>query len=206
MQFSKIFEDDEEYNIIECTKLENNILMYKEKLDENAHNLVKLKDNQYAILFEKGKILDVIREEGVYTIKDVPNSSFPQELTDYEIKDTSDRLCIIFFNMKVITNNKFYIKNKHKNDFYGEGEFCFKIINPIKLFNKVVEIRTFYSREELLEKIRERISKIAVSVIKEQENEYTLDETAMLKNIDIFKKYGVKMVSVNLQNIKFKKI
>ena len=94
---------------------------------------------------------------------------------------------------------------KHKNDFFGEGEFHFKIDNPIKLFNKVIQIRTFYSREELLEKLREKISKIAVSVIKQQENEYTFDETAMLKNIDIFKEYGIKIVFCNIEHIEFKK-
>ena len=205
MHFSKILEDDEEYNIIECTKLDNNILMYKEKLDENMHNLVKLTDKQYAIIFEKGKILDLISEEGIFTIIDVPNTSFPEELMDYQIKDDNQQLCVIFFNMNVITNNKFYIRKKHKNDFYGEGDFEFKISNPIKLFNKVVEIRTFYSREELLEKIRERISKIVVSVIKEQENEYILDSTAIREKIDIFKDYGIKIVSCNINDIEFKK-
>ena len=205
MQFSKILEDDEEYNIIECTKLDNNILMYKEKIDKNMHNLVKLKDKQYAIIFEKGKILDLISEEGIFTIIDVPNTSFPEELMDYQIKDDNQQLCVIFFNMNVITNNKFYIRKKHKNDFYGEGDFEFKISNPIKLFNKVVEIRTFYSREELLEKIRERISKIVVSVIKEQENEYILDSTAIREKIDIFKDYGIKIVSCNINDIEFKK-
>ena len=205
MQFSKILEDDEEYNIIECTKLDNNILMYKEKIDKNMHNLVKLKDKQYAIIFEKGKILDLISEEGIFTIIDVPNTSFPEELMDYQIKDDNQQLCVIFFNMNVITNNKFYIRKKHKNDFYGEGDFEFKISNPIKLFNKVVEIRTFYSREELLEKIRERISKIVVSVIKEQENEYILDSTAIREKIDIFKDYGIKIVLCNINDIEFKK-
>ena len=169
------------------------------------HNLVKLKDKQYAIIFEKGKILDLISEEGIFTIIDVPNTSFPEELMDYQIKDDNQQLCVIFFNMNVITNNKFYIRKKHKNDFYGEGDFEFKISNPIKLFNKVVEIRTFYSREELLEKIRERISKIVVSVIKEQENEYILDSTAIREKIDIFKDYGIKIVSCNINDIEFKK-
>ena len=204
MHFSKILEDDEEYNIIECTKLDNNILIYKQNLDKNAHNLVKLKNNQYAILFEKGKILDLINEEGVYTIIDVPNTFYSQELTDYQIKKNNESLCVIFFNMQVISNNKFYIKKKHKNDFFGEGEFQFRIDNPIKLFNKVIEIRTFYSREELLEKIRERISKITISVIKEHRNEYTFDETVIRNNIDVFKDYGIKIVSCNIENIEFK--
>lgn len=202
MHFSKILEDDEEYNIIECTKLDNNILMYKEKLDENIHYLVKLKDKQYAVIFEKGKILDLISEEGVYTILNVPNTSFPEGLADYQIKDNNDSLCVIFFNMEVIKRNKFYITKKRKNNFYGEGEFEFKIDNPIKLFNRVIEIRTFYSREELLEKIRERISKIVVSVIKEKEDEYTFDEAVVQEKINIFKEYGIKIVSCNFENLK----
>ena len=205
MHFSKVLEDDEEYNIVECTKLDNNILMYKEKLDENMHYLVKLKDKQYAVIFKKGQILDLVSEEGVYTIINVPNTSFPEDLNDYQIKNNNDGLCIIFFNMDIIINNKFYISKRHKNHFFGEGEFHFKIDNPIKLFNKVIQIRTFYSREELLEKLREKISKIAVSVIKQQENEYTFDETAMLKNIDIFKEYGIKIVFCNIEHIEFKK-
>lgn len=205
MHFSKTFEDDEEYNIIECEKLDNNILLYKYKLDENVHSLIKLKDNQYALLFEGGQILDAVKEEGIYTIKAEPNNSFPEDFSDYHIKDDQDKLCIIFFNMNVITNNKFYIKKKHKNDFYGEGEFDFQIENPLKLLNKVIKIRSYYSREELLEQIRERISKIVTNVIKEHEDEYIIEEETINSSINIFKEYGIKIIYSDLRNIQFKK-
>ena len=104
--------------------------------------------------------------------------------------------------MEVIKNNKFYIRKKRMKDFSGEGKFEFKINNPIKLFNKVVEIRTYFSREELLEKIRERISKTVVSVIKEQNNEYIFDETAVKNSIDIFKEYGIKIISCDINSYK----
>lgn len=118
MHFSNVLEDDVEYNIIECTNLDNNLLLSKLKLDENQHYVVKLKFNQYAVLFEEGKILDSIKEEGVYTIKYEPNTSYPEDFCDYIIKNNTDKLCIIFFNLDIIKNNKFYIKKKHKNDFF----------------------------------------------------------------------------------------
>ncbi len=205
MHFSNLFEDDEEYNIIECTKLDNNILVYKQKLDENQHHLVKLKSNQYAILFEKGQIYDCIKEEGIYTIRSEPNTSFPEELNDYKIKNNHDNLCILFFNLERITGNKFYIKKKHKNNFYGEGTFDFQIENPLKLFNKVIEVRNYYSREELLEQIRERISKIVTSVIKNHTNAYIIEEEDLNSSVNMFKEYGIKIVSSNIKNIQFKK-
>lgn len=204
MHFSNVLEDDVQYHIIECTKLDNNILLFKQRLDENEHYIVKLKKEQYAVLFEKGQILDVIKQEGIYTIKSEPNTSFPEDLNDYKIKNNNDNLSIIFFNMSIITNNKYYIKKKYKNKFYGEGNFDFQIENPLKLFNKVIEVRSYYSREELLEQIRERISKIVISVIKEYGNEYILEEY-INSSVNIFKEYGIKIVSSDMKNIQFKK-
>ena len=107
--------------------------------------------------------------------------------------------------MNIIKNNKFYLKKKHKNDFFGEGIFDFKIGEPLKLFNKVIQVRSYYSREELLEQIRERISKIVTSFIKEHENELILKEEIIRSSIDIFKEYGIKIVSSDMKNIQFKK-
>lgn len=205
MHFSNVLEDDVEYNVIECTKLDNNILLYKQKIDENQHNVVKIKNNQYAILFEQGKIFDIVKEEGVYTIRTEPSNNFPEDLNDYKIKNNNDSLSIIFFNMDIITNNKFYIKKKHKNNFYGDGTFDFRIENPLKLFNKVIEVRSYYSREELLEQIRERISKIVISVIKSCANEYIIEEEYINSSVNIFKEYGIKIVSSDIKNIQFKK-
>lgn len=205
MHFSNKLEDDEEYIIIEGNKLDNNILLYKEKLDKNVHYIVNLKENQSAILFERGQVYDLIKEEGMYTIKLEPNNNFLEDLIDYKIKDNNDDLCIIFFNMNVITSNKFYIKKKHKNFFYGEGTFEFKIDNTIKFFNKVIDVRTYYTREELLEQIRERITKIVISVLKECENEYIIDEENIDSSLNIFKEYGIRILSSNIKNIQFKK-
>lgn len=203
MHFSHRLEDDEEYEIVECTKLDNNILLYKKKIDENAHPIIKLKENQNAILFKKGQVLDLIKEAGVYSIKNEPNSYFPEDLIDYQIKNNESQLCVIFFNKNVITNNKFYIQKKHKNNFYGEGSFDFQIEKPLKLFNKVIEVRNYYSKEELLEQIRERISKIAISVLKEQQNQAIINQEICLK-ANIFKNYGIHIVATNIENIQFR--
>lgn len=205
MRFSNIFEDDEEYTVIECTKLDNNILVCKQKLDENQHYIVKLKQDQCAVLFEKGQIFDIIKEEGIYTIRTEPNTSFPEELNDYKIKDNQDNLCVLFFNMNTISGNKFYIRKKHKNHFYGEGSFDFIIDQPLKLFNKVIQVRSYYSREELLEQIRERISKIVTSVIKNQPNAYIIEQEKINSSVNVFKEYGIKIISSNMKNIQFKK-
>lgn len=205
MHFSNILDDDEEYSIIECKKLDNNILLYKQKLDENQHYIVKLKEKQYAVLFEKGQLLDAISEAGVYTIRDEPNTAFPEDFSEYITKNTEDNLCILFFNLDLITGNKFYLKKKRTKDFYGEGTFDFQIESPLKFFNKVIQVRNYYSREELLEQIRERISKIVTSVIKEQENAYKIKEEAINSSVNIFKEYGIRIVSSDIKNIQFKK-
>lgn len=205
MHFSNKLEDDEEYIVVEASKLDNNILLCKEKLDKNIHYIVKLKENQSAILFEKGQIYDMIKEEGVYTIRLEPNNYFLEDLIEYNIKDNNDNLSIIFFNMNVITNNKFYIKKKYKNEFFGEGTFEFKIDNTIKFFNKVIDVRTFYTREELVEQIRERISKNVIRVLKDCNSEYIIDNETLNSNLDIFKDYGIKIISSDIKDIQFKK-
>ena len=207
MHFSKkLYDEEEGYEILECTKLDNNILIYKEKLDENQHYVVKLKGNQYAMIFEKGKIHDAISEEGIYTINfQEPNTAYPVDFNDYIVKENKDSLCVLFFNMNIITGNHFYIKKKHNTDFYGEGTFDFVIENPVKFFNEVIQIKTFYSREELLERIRERISKIVTAVIKENKTAYIIDEDMINSAVNIFKNYGIKIISSNINDIKFKK-
>ena len=131
--------------------------------------------------------------------------SFPEDLLEYQVKENHDKLCVIFLNRNLITNNKFYIPKKHKNNFYGEGEFEFQIVNPVKLFNKVIEIRSFYSREELLEQVRERISKIAIEVIKRQENEYFINEEIIVSSRNVLNEYGIKIMGADIKNIHFKK-
>ena len=205
MHFSHDWIDDEEYKIVECVELDNNILLYKEKLDENESYVVKLKENQYAILFKKGQVFDIIKEQGVYTIKMEANNVTPEDFKDYIIKDNDDNLCILFLNGNIITNNKFYIKKKRKNNFYGEGTFDFQIDNPLKLLNKVVKVRNYYSREELLEQIRERITKIVIEVIKSKENEYIIDEEHVNSSVNIFNEYGIKIVNSSIKNIQFEK-
>lgn len=197
--------EEEEYISLEAIKLDNNILLEKQFLDENQHYLVKLKENQCAILFEKGQVYDIVKEEGMYSIHLGPNMSFPEDLLEYQVKENQDKLCVIFLNRNLITNNKFYIPKKHKNNFYGEGEFEFQIVNPVKLFNKVIEIRSFYSREELLEQVRERISKIAIEVIKRQENEYFINEEIIVSSRNVLNEYGIKIMGADIKNIYFKK-
>lgn len=198
MYFSKIFEDDTELKIVESTKLDNNILLEKIKIDENESNIVKLKNNQCAILFEKGQVLDLIKEEGIYSIRDGKNQMLPQDLEDYKVKNNDDKLCVIFCNLDIIVNNKFYINKKNMN---GEGIFDFRIDNPIKFFNKVITVRTYYSREELLEQIREKIAKIIISIIKEENGTYTFKDEDIYIRLNVFEKYGVTITFCDTENI-----
>ena len=105
----------------------------------------------------------------------------------------------------MLFRSKFYIPKKHRNSFYGEGEFEFQIVNPLKLFNKVVEIRKNYSREELLEQIRERLTKNVITVIKQQKNEYGIKEETMNASVDVFKEYGIKINLTDVKKIQFQK-
>lgn len=202
MYFSKIFEDDTELKIIESTKLDNNILLEKIKIDENECNVVKLKTNQCAVLFEKGQVLDLIKEEGIYTIIDGKNQILPEDLEDYKVKNNQDKLCILFFNLDIIVNNKFYINKKNVR---GEGIFDFKIDNPIKFFKKVITVWTYYSREELLEQIREKIAKIIISIIKEENGTYILNSNDIYSRLNVFQEYGIIITFCDTQNINLKK-
>lgn len=83
--------------------------------------------------------------------------------------------------------------------------FEFQIEQPIKLFNKVIQVRSYYSREELLEQIRERITKIVTLFIKEHPEEYKIKEEAIRSSINIFKEYGIKIVGWDINHIQLKK-
>lgn len=204
MHFSNRLQD-EEYVTLEAMKLDNNILMEKQTLDKNQHYVVKLKEAEYAILFEKGQIYDMIKEEGMYMLNLENNHNLSEDIEDYHVKDNQDCLCVIFFNQNIIMKNKFYIPKKHKNNFFGEGEFAFQIENPIKLFNKVIQIRKLYSREELLEQIRERLAKVVTAVIKQYQDEYKINEEIICSSVNIFEEYGIKIIAADLKNIQFKK-
>ncbi len=69
----------------------------------------------------------------------------------------------------------------------------------------MIEVRSFYSREELLEQVRERISKIATEVIKKQGNEYFINEEIIVSSRNILNEYGIKIMGADIKNIHFKK-
>ncbi len=124
MYFSNKLEE-EEYITLEAVKLDNNILMEKQLLDENQHYVVKLKEAQSAILFEKGQVYDIVKEEGIYSIHLGPNTSFPEDLLDYQIKENQDKLCVIFLNRNLIIN--FIFPKSTEIIFMGKVNLNFKL-------------------------------------------------------------------------------
>ena len=55
--------------LIECENLSNDLLFVKYDVSEN--DLIKLNNNQNIILVEKGKVLDIKEEKGIYEIKEI---------------------------------------------------------------------------------------------------------------------------------------
>ncbi len=183
MKFVKIQKSNS--NIIECTELNNDVLVRRINLEIYNHIQVRILDKQYAILIEKGEILAVCSEAGDYEIDfDLEdNSASLKKWKLYKDEKTKTLpLSLVFINLKEITENKFYFKKPIeyvdwtncyydenlkqklplKTQFIGDGKFNFIIENPVLFLNSILGIREHYTKQELLEQIR----KIVVNSIK----------------------------------------
>lgn len=60
MKFVKIQKNKEP--VIECDELDNDVLVYRLNVEVSNHLQIKIKENQYAILIEQGKVNAVCNE------------------------------------------------------------------------------------------------------------------------------------------------
>ena len=64
MKLSGFQENFENIKIIECPELSNNIIFKKYNVSEG--DIVKVSENQFVCVFEKGRVLDIKENKGTY--------------------------------------------------------------------------------------------------------------------------------------------
>lgn len=174
------------YNCIECNELTNDTLIIKYSV--NVDDVIKVKENQFVCMVEKGKLLDTANEIGEYKITET-SEEFIDEYKDTSIRKTEEEnLCVVFVNNSIIENNKYYIKEPIEYidwtypdeplivKIKGEGIFSFQIVDSIRfLKNMVIGLRNHYSKQELIEQIRNYIVNSIIKGINEVSNEYKIN-------------------------------
>lgn len=183
MKFLDFKEDILNKKILESKDLDNDIIFRKYNI--SVGDIVKIKENQIVCIIEKGKILDINDKIGTYVIEDIDNEELDDIWKNFIIRKSEDEeLCIIFINSNVIKHNKYNISNRIKYDasetdkkleIMLEGYYDFKIVNPKNLLSQVIGLRKVFTKQELIEKVREHIINSIVSGINVITNEYKLD-------------------------------
>lgn len=177
--------DYNDLNCIECNELTNDILIVKYNI--NVNDVIRIKENQFIGILEKGILLDTKNEKGYYKIIETEEDS--KETKEPSIRKTEkEELCVVFVNNNIIENNRYYIKEPieyidwtYQDEplivkIKAEGIFCFQIIDPIKfLKNMVIGLRNHYSKQELIEQIRNYIVNSIKKGINEVSNEYKIN-------------------------------
>ena len=183
-------------NIIECKDLNNDIIFRKYNISEG--NIIKVENNQIVCMSEKGRVLDIKEESGKYKVQniDATDEALHKKWKDLlNRKSEEEDLCIIFFNKNVIRHNKYFISDpiKYKNwkdekeveIFINlEGYYDFKIIDPKMLLSKIIGLRRYFTKQELIEKVRKYIVSSIEEGINEISEEYKLDIDTLTQNSD----------------------
>ena len=213
----------ENEKIILSDELKNDVIFVKYKVNEN--DVIKIKDNQAVILFEKGKILDIKDNIGKYIIKNT-NKIINEKWQKLTIRNSeNEELCVIFLTLSPLTNNKYifnkpikYIdweNNKRTKKYIKlDGRYDFKIENPQIFLSKVIGLRTHFTKQELIEKVRIYILSSIEEGINEICTEYKLDIDTLVKNskeleIDLqnnkydekLLEYGIKLTYFDIENV-----
>ena len=183
-------------NIIECKDLNNDIIFRKYNISEG--NIIKVENNQIVCMSEKGRVLDIKEEYVKYKVQNIDETDeeFDKKWKDLIIRKSEEEdLCIIFFNKNVIRHNKYFISDpiKYKNwkdekeveIFINlEGYYDFKIIDPKMLLSKIIGLRRYFTKQELIEKVRKYIVSSIEEGINEISEEYKLDIDTLTQNSD----------------------
>lgn len=188
-------------NVVRCNKLTNDIIFMK--YDVTSEDIVEINNDEFVVLVNKGEVYDTKEEYGFYLIKDDElRPKIKEEWEDLHIRKTEeDSLCVIFLNKKIIKDNKYLlqipIKNLEFNEsrskekyVYLEGHYNFKIENHKKFFSKIIGIRKYFTKQELIEKIRKYVLKSIEKGINDILQEYNLDIKELPEN---FKKLELKL-------------
>lgn len=184
MRFTKIQMTERKF--LECKEINNDVLFRKYSIKCNDEILVK--ENQFVILIENGKVLDVEENEGLYRIEEgfSLKSEFSETWGKIIIKKSENiPLSVVFLNRRIIRKNKYFIdepikyieyegNNEKKYYIKLRGNFDFFIIDPLRFINKVIGLKNHYSKQELIEQIRKYVLKSIEQGIIELSEKYKL--------------------------------
>ncbi len=220
-------ENLENRKIIECPELSNNIIFKKYNASEG--NIVKVSQNQFVCVFEKGRVLDIKENQGNYILKsvDTKDEVFDKIWENLVVrKAENEGLCVLFFNTSIIKHNKYIINDpiKFKNWKNGEvsdirinleGYYDFKIEDPKMMLSKVIGLRNLFTKQELIEKVRKYIICSIEEGINELSDEYKLDIDTLVLESDKLEiklkqneydlkllEYGVKLTYFDIKEFK----
>lgn len=220
--------------VIESKHLGNDTIFKKYNVFEG--DIVRIKENEIVLLIKEGKLFDVKEDIGEYYVDNpiVIDKKTVQELKKIKIrKSENEKLCVLFINVGILKNNKYIFNNpiKYVNWRNGEsseiyikleGLYDFKIENPKRFISQVIGLRNIYTKQELIERIRNYILNSIEEGINEISKEYKLDVNYLSeysKNLEVKLKqnkydeklaeYGVKLTyfditKLEVTNKKFK--
>lgn len=179
-------EKQEDKSIIKCNKLSNDMIFMK--YDVSLGDIIETTDTEFIVLVEKGIVYGARDKSGQYKItNETTDEDINEEWKDLKIRKTENSgLCVIFLNKNVIKRNKYFIEDPIKyldwkdgssKEVYirVEGFYDFKIVNPKKLLSQVIGLRTHFSKQELIERIRKFVINSIEKGINEISEEYKLD-------------------------------
>lgn len=230
-KFATLPEEYVSEKILKCDSLSNDMIFMK--YDVNIDDVIVVKENEYAVLIEKGMVYDVKSEPGRFIIlNEIIDSDIDikDNWKDLKIRKSDDNtLCVVFLNKNLIKHNKYYIndpikyKSWNEKDYYEmyiklEGSYDFFIQDPKKMLSKVIGLRNHYSKQELIERIRKYVISSIEKGINELSEEYKLDiETLTQKSKELEIKlkqneydnklleYGVKITYFDIESFELAK-
>lgn len=199
--------ENSENKVIESKHLGNDTIFKKYSVSEG--DIVRLKENEIVLLIKKGKLLDLKEEIGEYYIDNpiIVDKQIVQNLKDVQIrKSENEKLCVLFINVGTLKNNKYIFndpikytdwKNGESSEIFIklEGIYDFKIENPKKFIGQVIGLRNIYTKQELVERIRNYVLKFIEEGINEISSEYKID-------VNYLSEYSKKL-EVKLQQNKY---
>lgn len=180
-------EENSDSKVIESKHLRNDTIFKKYSVSEGE--IIRIKENEIVLLIKKGMLLDLKENRGEYYVDDpiIVDKESMQELKKVVIrKSENENLCVLFINVDIIKNNKYIFndpikytnwENGESSDVYIkiEGQYDFKIENPKKFIGQVIGLRSIYTKQELVERIRKYVLNSIEEGINQVSKEYKLD-------------------------------
>lgn len=180
-------EENSNNKVIESKHLGNDTIFKKYTVQEG--DIIRIKENEIVLLIKKGMLLDLKEDKGEYFVDNpiIVDKEKAQELKNVVIrKSENEKLCVLFINVDIIKSNKYIFndpikytnwKNGELSEVYIkiEGLYDFKIENPKKFIGQVIGLRSIYTKQELVERIRKYVLSSIEEGINQVSKEYKLD-------------------------------